>query len=71
MGLAERLMPPECKELWARRIGIHEGLSDRWAWAHSGSQALFSLEDAWVMVLQLPAFTNGWYFGWEGALGTA
>ena len=30
-----------------------------------------SLEDACLIVLQLPAFPNGWYFGVEGTPGTA
>ena len=33
--------------------------------------SLFFLEDAWMIVLQVPAFPNGQYFGWEGILGAA
>ena len=32
---------------------------------------LFFLEDGWMILLQLPAFPNSWYFVCEGTLGTA
>ena len=34
------------------------------------SGSLF-LEDAWMIVLELPAFLSRRYFGWEGTPGTA
>ena len=52
-------MPPEHMELQARRLKIKEG--QRWA---------LLLEDAWVIMLQLPAFPNGPYFAWEVTLST-
>ena len=61
-------MPPEHRKLWARRFEIKEALS---VWLSLAvSQAVF-LEEAWMIVLQLPAFPNGWYFGVEGTPGTA
>ena len=63
-------MPLELMELWARQFGIKEGLLEgHWlSWALSGS---FFLEDAWMIMLQLPVFPNRQYFGWEETQGTA
>ena len=43
----------------------------------SGSRVILSLalrlsflEDAWMILLQLPAFSMGWHFLWVGTLGT-
>ena len=56
-------MPPEKMELWARRLKIKEGLAASWA-LRLAQLALFFLEDAWMIVLQLPAFPKGQWFGW-------
>ena len=71
--MAEKLNAPECMQLCRRRFEIKEALLGSWrALAGSGSQALFFLEDAWVMVLQLPAFPSGeMYFGLEETPGAA
>ena len=50
-------MPPEHMELWVRRFGIRERLSD----GLSLALGLFFLEDAWMIMLQLPALPNGWF----------
>ena len=50
-------------DLWARRFEVKEVLL--------GSRAvgLSSLRDAWAMWPQLPAFSSGQCFGWEGTPG--
>ena len=68
-------LEPEVMELWARRFEI-QGTSHvlQWALAFSGSLSgsrAFFLEGARMILLQLPAFPNRQYFGWEGTPGTA
>ena len=71
MGLGEKLNAPECMELWTRRFEIKE------VHTLSLSGSLF-LEDAWTVMLQLPASPKGRDFGWildgfwmgEESLGT-
>ena len=66
-------MPPECMEIWAKRFEIKEGLLGSrtgWLWLLGLLTGSFFLEDACVIVLQLPVFPNRWYFGWEGTPGT-
>ena len=50
-------IPLQCLESWARRFKIERG--------QRPALSLFVLEDAWMVVLWLPVFPNGQYFGWE------
>ena len=68
-------LEPEVMELWARRFEI-QGTSHvlQWALAFSGSLSgsrAFFLEGARMILLQLPAFPNRQYFGWEEIPGAA
>ena len=68
-------MPPECIELCARRLEIKKKALGFSGWLAGSLARWLSLAlllgDVWVIVLQLPAFPNGWCFGWEETLGTA
>ena len=57
--------------LWVRESSLAPKL------AHSEAEILaltrvlrLFLEDAWMIMLQLPEFPNGWYFVWEGTPAT-
>ena len=72
MGLAEkrntsRANGDKKRELSGSRAGSLSGV----VLALTLGLRFVSLEDAWMIVLQLPAFPNRRYLGWEGTPGTA
>ena len=68
-GLAEKLNVSRANDNkkrefsgWESSLDPELALSQALAWA----LRLFFLEYAWMIMLQLPAFPSGQYFGWEG-----
>ena len=52
---------PERMELWTKSFEIKEGLSGSWTGWHGSPWFLgYFLKDAWMIVLQQPAFPKGW-----------
>lgn len=80
MGLAEKAECLQSQWKMKRRLALCLRvcpLAPELAYSHALALALaqafrlFFLEDAWMIMLQLPAFPNRWYFVWEGTPGIA